>query len=207
MRMTRGVWTAVIASTLVSSQLIAGGGVVMTDAGCTMHIDFYSARFTAYQPETRGNEEFCNDLPDLGPTVFVLDYLHDSLRQVPVDFRIIRDVTGQGRFAKWEDVMLLGDLEPHTVFYRPPEIRPDASLQVEFDFVQKGRYIGIVTAGHPTSDSEHRAVFPFEVARTSLWPWLAPVAVALFLVAWRVRRRPHGAAAMPGQPTTRGAAP
>lgn len=168
----------------------AGGGVVMTGQGCTMHIDFYSARFTAYQPETRGNEEFCENLPDRGPTVFVLDYLHPSLKLVPVDFRIIRNVTGQGRFATWSDVAALGDLEAVTLYYHPPVVRPDASFQVEYDFADEGEYIGIVTAGHPTNDQVYRAVFPFAVGRSTYWK---PALVALLIgagavVAWRRRR-------------------
>lgn len=173
----------------------AAGGVVMTDEGCTMHIDFYSARFTAYQPETRGNEEFCEELPEAGPTLFVLDYLHPSLKLVPVDFRIIRNVTGQGRFAKPEDVAALGDLEPHTVFYHPPEVRPDASLQVEYDFADEGEYIGIVTAGHPTNDRTYEAVFPFEVGRGVRWGLaIGVLLIAVAALAWWRRRRNRAAA-------------
>ncbi len=114
---------------------------------CTMHIDFYSARFTAYQPKSQGNQEFCEELPDTGLTLFVLDYLHPSLKLVPVDFRIIRNTTDQGPFALWEDVAQLGDLEPLTLFYQSPTIEADASLQLEYEFAEPGEYIGIVTAG------------------------------------------------------------
>ncbi len=173
---------------LLASAAQAAGGLVLTEDGCTMHIDFYSARFTAYQPETRGNREYCEDLPDTGPTVVVLDYLHPSLKLVPVDFRIIRNVTGQSRFAKWEDVEALGDLEPHTVFYYPPVVRPDASLQIEYEFADEGEYIGIVSAGHPTNDQTYRAVFPFEVGGNPYWlPRLALLGLALAAagIAWR----------------------
>jgi hypothetical protein len=145
--------------------VLAGGGVVMVGAQCTMHIDFYSARFTAYQPDTQGNREFCEDLPDIGLTLFVLDYLHPSLKEVPVDFRIIRNATDQGRFAVWEDVEKLGDLRALTLFYQGPAIEGDASLQVEYEFTEPGEYIGIVTAGHPSTDQVYRSVFPFEVGR------------------------------------------
>ena len=137
----------------------------MEGATCTMHIDFYSARFTAYQPETSGNLEFCEDLPDTGLSLFVLDYLHPSLKDVPVDFRIIRNGTDQGRFAVWEDVAKLGPLEPLTLYYQPPRVEGDASLEVEYRFLEAGEYIGIVTAGHPTNEQIYRAVFPFEVGR------------------------------------------
>jgi hypothetical protein len=145
------------------SAMYAGGGVVLEDDVCIIWIDFYSAHFTAYQPDSRGNEQFCEDLPDTGETIFVLDYLHNSLKEVPVDFRIIRDVTGLGRYAKLEQVEELGDLEKQTVFYQPPVVRPDASFKIEHDFTEEGAYIGIVSAGHPTNDSTYTAVFPFEV--------------------------------------------
>lgn len=169
---------------------LASGGVVMVGKTCTMHIDFYSARFTAYQPDTRGSEEFCESLPDIGPTIIVLDYLHPSLKEVPVDFRIIRDVTGQGRFAKLEDVEALGDIEPLTVFYQPPLIRSDGSFKIEYDFVDAGKYIGVVTAGHPTNDNLYAAVFPFQVGgrSNSRWLALAVVPAAFGWLFWRRRR-------------------
>lgn len=188
MRFTLSLQLICCAVGLLPTAIWAGGGVVMSGGECTMHIDFYSARFTAYQPETRGNEEFCENLPDLGPTIFVLDYLHPSLKEVPVDFRIIRDITNQGRFAKWEDVEALGDIEPLTVFYHPPVIRPDSSLKVEYDFVDEGKYIGVVTAGHPTNDKRYSAVFPFEVGRRSYKAWLL-LPAAMLAVFWIVTRR------------------
>lgn len=185
---------------LLPSLLPAGGGVVMEGEQCTMHIDFYSARFTAYQPNTQGNQEFCEDLPDIGPTLFVLDYLHPSLKLVPVDFRIIRNTTDQGRFALWEDVAKLGDLQPLTLFYQGPTIEADASLQIEYEFAEPGAYIGIVTAGHPSSDQIYRSVFPFEVGKPRYQAALLALAILglLALYGWRrqvgIRRAPSTSA-------------
>jgi len=169
----------------------AGGGVVLEDDVCIIWIDFYSAHFTAYQPDTSGNEQFCQDLPDTGETIFVLDYLHQSLKEVPVDFRIIRDVTGLGRFVKLENVEEIEDIEQHTVFYQPPVIRPDASFQIEHDFLEEGAYIGIVSAGHPSNDMIYTAVFPFEVGRSNtgyLFPLILLLAGAVFALVRRSRR-------------------
>lgn len=141
---------------------LAGGGMVLKDDACIIEIDFYSAHFTAYQPQTRGNEQFCQQLPDLGETLFVLDYLHPSLKEVPVSLRIIHDVTGQGSYVKLKHVAEIEDIEKHTVFYQPPVIRPDGSFQVDFDLTAEGSFIGIVTAGHPSTDSIYTAVFSFE---------------------------------------------
>ena len=174
----------------------AGGGVVMSGQQCTMHIDFYSARFTAYQPDSSGSEEFCENLPNTGATIFVLDYLHPSLKEVPVDFRIIRDVTGQGRFARLEDVQALGDIEPLTVYYHAPEIRPDGSFKAEYEFTDGGRYIGVVTAGHPTNDRTYAAVFPFEVGQSGYRAWLLPAGLLAVFAGffWRFhQRRTHRA--------------
>ncbi len=177
----------VITLLLLPSLLPAAGGVVMEGEQCTMHIDFYSTRFTAYQPNSQGSQEFCDELPDTGLTLFALDYLHPSLKLVPVDFRIIRNTTDQGRFALWEDVAKLGDLQALTVFYKGPAIEGDASLQVEYEFAEPGAYIGIVTAGHPSSDQVYRSVFPFEVGKPRYQAALLALAIGglLLLYGWR----------------------
>lgn len=168
-------------SLLAPAAASAHGGVVMEEDVCVINIGFYRAHFTVYQPETRASKEFCEDLPDTGLALFVLDYLHDSLREVPVDFRIVRDVTGLGRFARLEDVRAIGDLEPHTVFYQPPVVRGDGSLTVEYRFAEEGDFIGIVTAGHPSKDVVYTAVFPFEVGFTGIGWWPLFVAAILLL--------------------------
>ncbi len=183
----RGSFFFTVLLLVLPMQLRAGGGVVMVGERCTMHIDFYSARFTAYQPNTSGNTEFCEDLPETGLTLFVLDYLHPSLKEVPVDFRVIRNTTDQGRFAVWEDVAKLGDLKPLTLFYQAPVIEGDASLQIEYKFSEPGEYIGIVTAGHPSSDKVYRSVFPFVVGRPRYHAALLALAIMglLMLYGWR----------------------
>jgi hypothetical protein len=161
-----------------TSDVLAGGGVVLQNDICKITIGFYTAHFTAYQPQTRGNQEFCEDLPDTGETIFVLDYLHSSLKEVPVSFRIIRDVSKLGRFVKWEDIEKVGDLEPYTAFYQPPVVEPGASFRVTFDFAESGDYVGIATAGHPKGDDIYFAVFPFSVGQSGF-----PYAIAVCLAA------------------------
>jgi hypothetical protein len=171
----------------------AGGGLVLEDDVCIVRIDFYSAHFTAYQPDSRGNEQFCDELPDTGVTLFVLDYLHQSLKEVPVGLRIIRDVTGQGQYVKLKHVEAIDDLDEHTVHYQPPVVEKDASLKVEFNIPEKGSYLGIVSAGHPSTDAVYVAVFPFEAGAPGngfliTAGLLVTAALALFL-----RRRRHTA--------------
>jgi len=170
------------------SGLQAGGGMVIEGDKCIVWIDFYSAHFTAYQPANQGNKQFCQQLPGTGPTIFVLDYLHKSLKDVPVSFRIIHDVTGQGSYVKLKHVEKIDDLERHSVYYQPPVMRADASLKIEHNFTAEGKYIGIVTAGHPNDDTIYTAVFPFEVGGfryAQWWPVLVLLAAGSFFLLRR----------------------
>lgn len=167
---------------------MAGGGMVLEGDICIIRIDFYSAHFTAYQPQSSGNQQFCQDLPDTGETIFVLDYLHQSLKDVPVAFRVIRDVTGQGNYVKLKHVEDIEDIEQHTVFYQPGIVQADASLKIEMDLKEKGRYIGVVSAGHPLNDNIYTAVFPFEVGRSSMG-YLPVIVLALAGSGYLLKRR------------------
>ena len=92
-----------------------------------------------------------------------------------MDFRIIRNVTGQGQYVKLKHVEEIADINQHTIFYQPGVIQSDASLKIEYDFKEKGSFVGIVSAGHPSNDNVYTAVFPFEVGRSRLgyMPFLA----------------------------------
>ena len=153
---------------ILPQMIFAHGGVFIEDDLCVIQIGFFKAHFTVYQPQTNANKEFCEDLPDVTETLFVLDYLHDSLKSLPVDFRIIKDRTGRGRAATWEDVVKLGDIDEYTVFYQRPLTAPDASLTAEHAFSENGNYIGIVTTQQIGSDKIYRAVFPFKVGVSKL---------------------------------------
>ena len=126
-----------------------------------------------------------------------------SLKQVPVSMRIMRDVTGQGRFIKLKHVEAIEDLEANTIFYQPPVVRPDASFQVEFDLTDAGSYIGIVTAGHPSLDNTYSAVFAFEAGSSGIghpgWLLSGLVLAALIVFYRKSARKPlhHSMEAMP----------
>ena len=96
---------------LWTGRVLGHGGVAFEEDKCVINIGFLKAHFTAYQPQSRGNKEFCEDIPEVEVAVFVIDYLHDFLKKTPVDFRIIEDVHGFGVFANWEDIERLDDIE------------------------------------------------------------------------------------------------
>jgi hypothetical protein len=174
----------------------AGGGIILTEDRCVISIEFYTAHFTAYQPDSSGSRQFCEDLDDIGATIFVLDYLHDSLKQVPVDFRIIKNVTSMGKFTRLEHIDAIDNIEQHTVFYREPLIEIDGSYQAEHFFTDAGEYVGIVSAGHPTNGKTYYAVFPFTVGLSKLEPWVATGFLltigALLFIKWQRRKATEG---------------
>ncbi len=169
-----------------TQQTEAHGGVVADGDLCIIGISYLQAHFKIYQPLIDGHEEYCEDLPNATESVFVMEYMHDELARVPIEFRIIRDVTGKGRFANWQDVAQIDDLDAVTVFYQAPLIEPDV-FTVIHDFNEEGDYIGIVKAFPESANREHIAVFPFEVGYTGLayWPFfIAAVLLLQFLYLW-----------------------
>ena len=154
--------TCVIA-TLFNSQALGHGGVAFQEDQCVITVDFMQAHFTVFQPETRESKEFCEDIPDVTESIFVMEYLHESLREMDVDFRIIRDVNNIGRFAGWSDVQALADIESATVYYQDASIEDSGYYRASYTFEEGGTYIGIVTAQLPGEEITHNAVFYFQV--------------------------------------------
>lgn len=179
----------------------AHGGVVQEADQCVIKIAYLKARFKIYQPRVDGQKQFCEDLPNATESVFVMEYLHAGLAETPIDFRIIRDVTGKGRYARWQDVEKISDLDSVTVFHRPAATDPDVFTTL-YDFDAEGEYIGIVTASVGESGRTVRAVFPFQVGFAGLgyWPAILAILVVLqlqYLVfsgrlrSWRAARKPR----------------
>ena len=186
-----GVWLLA----LLFSSLAQGHGSVVNDGDvCFIEFGFYSAHFTIYQPQRSRYEEFCEDIPAVGESIFVMEYLHGSLREVPVDFRIIRDNQNRGRFVTWEDIQAMGDLAPHTEFYAPARTEPDGTFMVLHRFLEAGDYIGIVNTRHPTEDITYHAVFPFHVGPSywGYWPWIIALLLAVQINYWRMNGRVPG---------------
>lgn len=163
----------------------AHGSVGPEEDLCLVKIGYLKAHFKIYLPRTHGHEEFCEGVPEATESVFVMEYMHRSLGEMPIDFRIIRDVTGMGRFAKWEHVSMIGELDAATVFYQPATVEPDVFTIVK-NFDDPGWYIGIVTALPRDTGKTYIAVFPFEVGFTGFgyWPYLAGFMILLQVHYW-----------------------
>tara|TARA_A100001037_G_scaffold86955_1_gene78916 strand:+ start:7349 stop:7969 length:621 start_codon:yes stop_codon:yes gene_type:complete len=159
----------------------AHGGVVYEDDQCVLKMGYLLAHFTGFQPQRRGGEEFCEDIPEVGEAIFVIEYLHGHMRQMEVDFRVVRDVMDFGVYANWDDVVSMGDLSDDTVFYLPPARQPDGVLRARHEFVDSGGYIGVVTASDAASNKHYNAVFFFYVGDRSYLSLLAFAALVLLV--------------------------
>ena len=64
-----------------TGQAWAHGGVSIDQGQCVMKIGPDTMTFTGYQPQ-KSREQFCDDIPDVGPTIIVLDAQQDELRDM-----------------------------------------------------------------------------------------------------------------------------
>ncbi|HNP34602.1 MAG TPA: FixH family protein [Woeseiaceae bacterium] len=177
----------------------AHGGVVTEDDRCVINIGYLTAHFKIYVPAKTQHKDYCEDIPVSGESIFVMEYQHDGLSNAAIDFRIIRNVTGKGQYARLQDVEAIGDLDSVTIRHEPPTVVPDVYTLLQ-DFTDDGEYIGIVTASTADEAKTYTAVFPFTVGNTGIgvWPWF--VAGVIFLQLnfwyWNRRRRQSTAAAL-----------
>ena len=166
------------------------GGVVLEDDQCLIRMGYLEAHFKIYLPEARGHEQFCEDLPTAAGAVFVMEYQHEALSTLPIEFRIIRNVTGLGRYARWQDVQDIDDLDAVTVHHRPAAVVPDVFTS-RHAFGGRGEYIGMVTVTPESGDRRLTAVFPFSVGFTGVgfWPWFVLFVAFVLINVWLVRRQ------------------
>ena len=163
-----------------SNNAAAHGGVVEEDDLCIIKVGYYRAHFKVYLPEKTGLRQYCEDLPYAAPTTFIMEYEHEGLSDATIDFRIVENVTGHGRFTQLEHIEAIEDLDAITVFHRPDDRQRDI-FTVMHRFERRGDFVGIVTISPPDSDTVYTAVFPFAVGFTGLGWW--PLIVLLVVVA------------------------
>lgn len=148
---------------LVPRLLLAHGGVSVEDDVCIIKIDRYKAHFTGYLPKERATKEFCEDIPIAAESIFVIDFIDDELRDMELDFRIVRDVNEIGVSATYADLGGDQEIEDATVFYVEPREYQKGVMNVRYGFVRDGGYIGIINARHAATGLRYTSVFPFSV--------------------------------------------
>ncbi len=153
---------AALLVTLPSSGAWGHGGVSVEDDLCLLQVGPYMMHFTGYQPELAQAEEFCEDIPYEGKAIVVLDHVDKILRDMPTDFRVVKDVKNLGVTAQYEQLGSAEEIEAATLYYEPSKLYPRGTQQFELDF-GKGKFIGIVTIDDERMAERHVSVFPFSV--------------------------------------------
>ncbi|MDM4771498.1 hypothetical protein [Solimonas sp. SE-A11] len=181
MATTRGRLCALVTmlSMLVhSASAQAHGGVSMEDDRCIMKIGPLRAHFTGYQPEKRATQEFCEDIPETGRAIIVIDYVSPVLRNQTVEFRVLRDSKNLQARGRYEDLGSPREIEAATVVHVPAQVYPRGTLNFEHRFDEPGWYIGMIEVTDPATGQVLHSVFPFRVGMRSLWRY-APVFLLL----------------------------
>ncbi|WP_309370607.1 hypothetical protein [Nitrosomonas sp.] len=189
----------IVASGIIfSGQVQAHGGLALADDLCILTVGPYTIHFTGYQPMSQ-EEEFCEDIPEIGKTVVALDYINDELRPFATEVRIVRSTPSlkitTGTTSKDLEKVSGEDLENMTIYHLPPEVYPNASILIDHTFPEKGMFAGVVTVRG--NDQEWVSVFPFAVGEglpinwfTDVLPYVALVAFAAFFFL-RSRKKPE----------------
>ncbi len=120
-KITRVVCTLFL-SLLAPLVMAHGGGSGVEGTACRLKVGDYVVRFTAYQPQVSGDQEFCTRLPSLGPTNLVIDYESRALRDVEVEFEVTSESDGK------------------RLFYQPPKRMKTGNFNTVVDFKEPGKY-------------------------------------------------------------------
>ena len=189
--------TIIALGVVFSGQVHAHGGLALADDLCILTVGPYTIHFTGYQPMWQ-EEEFCEDIPEIGKTVVALDYINDELRPFAAEVRIVRSSASlkitTGTTPQDLEKVSDEDLENMTIYHTPPEVYPNASIMIDHTFPEKGMFAGVVTVSG--EDQEWVSVFPFSVGEgrpisslyTTFLPGVLIVGVAAFFF---LRRKPE----------------
>ena len=140
---------AIVIGVACSMQVNAHGGLSLAEDMCKLTIGPYTMHFTGYQPESSQEQEFCEDIPNVGRTIVALDYIDEDLRPMTTEVRIIRD-TGSEE-----------NLDEITIFRIEPKVYSNGSVTFEHNFPVEGKFVGLIIVRN--DDTEYVSRFPFAV--------------------------------------------
>lgn len=177
-KIKQALFAIILATGMIfTSQVQAHGGLALAEDMCVLTVGPYRMHFTGYQPLSQ-EEEFCEDIPEVGKTVIALDYIQEELRPLMTEVRIIRDTGSEA------------NLDEITVYHLPPKVYPSASIAVEHVFPEKGKFVGLVTVTGGAQDYVSR--FPFSVGDGRPTPKaviIGPVILIIAVVAFFLMRK------------------
>jgi hypothetical protein len=169
---------------IAGSQNLFAHGSVVAGNDCRLQIGPYYMLFAGYQPEN-SQEEFCDDIPETGKSIIVLDFYDDALRDFEFELRVLNDDRNLGVDATLEDLGTPEEIEKSTIYHTEPKKYNSGSIVFKNTYTEKGWYIGVLTAKRASDGMELVSVFPFSVGFMQLPLWylyvLATVLVLLYI--------------------------
>lgn len=185
MKRIRTLGFAILA--VASATVWAHGGVDMEADKCILRLGAAKAHFAGYQPEHRASQEFCEDIPEVGRAVMVVDFIEPELRARVFELRILNDVDGLKAKARHENLGDAAQIEKRTLVALPPKVYPRGTVTLDYRFTQPGWYIGLLSATDPATGKTEHSVFPFRVGVRNYWKYL-PVPIVFIGLAWLLYR-------------------
>jgi hypothetical protein len=141
---------------LANTAAYAHGGVSIEQDTCVLNIGPYRMHLTGYQPQVTAGEEFCEDIPAVGNSIIVLDYVDEPLRDMVAGVQVIEK-------DSWTAAQsTAGDNEAKAILEIPPKLYKTGSLKIEHRFDKPGYFVGFLTA---EKEGQEKLVsrFPFSV--------------------------------------------
>jgi len=152
---------------LYTNTVAAHGKVAMDDDSCMRRIGENMIHLSAYQPQVDEEGHYCIDIPRAGHTIFVIDLVDPSLRDMPIGMKVIKGSKAD---------------EGETVTHIRPTLYQDGVISTQ-SVLDQGKYLIQITAeGVPPLHYEYHLRVEMinyaEVFRATIGP-----AVGLLLTA------------------------
>jgi hypothetical protein len=169
------------------------GGVMNKGNECTLRVGPYAMSFSGYQLKNNAPMQFCDDLPTVGESYIVLDFIDNKLRDMTVDFKVFK--SDKAALGTAEDGVVNEAELAQTPFFEIPAKRYEqGTMKITQQFKEKGHFVGYVIVEGENEKFISR--FPFSVGYPKPGiPAALKAPIALFLVIvvvmiWFARRKP-----------------
>jgi len=178
---------------LVSTVSWGHGGVMNEGNECKLRVGPYIMNFSGYQPENNVSKQFCDDMPTIGKSIIVLDFIDRKLRDMTVNFRVIK--AKEAALGTAEDGIVKEDELAQTPFFEiPAKEYPTGTMTISQNFSEKGHFVGYVIVEGENEKFISR--FPFSVGFPPKGiPAALKIPIAVFFIVvivmiWFLRRKP-----------------
>jgi hypothetical protein len=141
----------------VEAQQRTGGGPIQKVDQCITKIGPNILTLSFYQPRM-SRSQFCEEIPELGPTIIVIDSMQDEMRDMTMELRVVK-AGKMGRDAIENEQILEVRV--------PPRKFQSGTITYEHNFLEKGSYVALIRARDTGGFKEYNATFAFSVGETS----------------------------------------